>query len=52
MVVYINSQFLGVGEEALGTLLMRAFLKTLPTRRQDLPDHLHQQRRPTNFRGI
>jgi selenium metabolism protein YedF len=29
VVVYINSQFLGVGEEALGTLLMRAFLKTL-----------------------
>jgi selenium metabolism protein YedF len=29
IVVYINSQFLGVGEESLGTLLMRAFLKTL-----------------------
>ena len=29
VVVYINSNFLGVGEEALGTILMRAFLKTL-----------------------
>jgi len=29
IVVYINSQFLGVGDEALGTLLMRSFLKTL-----------------------
>ena len=29
VVVYVNSQFLGVGEDALGTLLMRAFLKTL-----------------------
>jgi selenium metabolism protein YedF len=29
VVVYINSQFLGVGEDTLGTLLMRAFLKTL-----------------------
>jgi len=32
-VVYINSHLLGVGEEALGAILMRAFLKTL----QDLP---------------
>jgi len=29
VVVYINSHLLGVGEEALGTILMRAFLKTL-----------------------
>jgi selenium metabolism protein YedF len=29
VVVYINSNVLGVGEEALGTLLMRAFLKVL-----------------------
>ena len=29
VIVYINSQFLGVGEDTLGTLLMRAFLKTL-----------------------
>lgn len=29
VVVYINSNFLGVGEEALGTILMRSFLKTL-----------------------
>ena len=29
VVVYINSNLLGVGEEALGTILMRAFLKTL-----------------------
>jgi selenium metabolism protein YedF len=29
VVVYINSNLLGVGEEALGALLMRAFLKTL-----------------------
>jgi selenium metabolism protein YedF len=29
VVVYINSQFLGVGEDTLGALLMRAFLKTL-----------------------
>ena len=29
VVVYIHSQFLGVGEDTLGTLLMRAFLKTL-----------------------
>jgi selenium metabolism protein YedF len=28
-VVYINSRFLGVGDDALGTVLMRAFLKTL-----------------------
>jgi selenium metabolism protein YedF len=28
-VVYINSQFLGIGDEALGTILMRSFLKTL-----------------------
>jgi selenium metabolism protein YedF len=29
VVVYINSNLLGVGDEALGTILMRAFLKTL-----------------------
>lgn len=29
VVVYINSQFLGVGDEALGAILMRSFLKTL-----------------------
>jgi selenium metabolism protein YedF len=29
MIVYINSNLLGVGEEALGTILMRSFLKTL-----------------------
>ena len=29
VVVYINSHLLGVGDEALGTILMRAFLKTL-----------------------
>jgi len=29
VVVYINSSLLGVGEEALGTILMRSFLKTL-----------------------
>ena len=29
VVVYINSQFLGIGDEALGTILMRSFLKTL-----------------------
>jgi selenium metabolism protein YedF len=29
VVVYINSNLLGIGEEALGTILMRAFLKTL-----------------------
>ena len=29
VVVYINSNLLGVGEEALGTILMRAFLKVL-----------------------
>ena len=29
MVVYINSQFLGVGEEALGTILIRSFFRTL-----------------------
>jgi selenium metabolism protein YedF len=29
VVVYIHSNLLGVGEEALGALLMRAFLKTL-----------------------
>jgi selenium metabolism protein YedF len=28
-VVYINSHLLGVGDEALGTVLMRSFLKTL-----------------------
>ncbi len=28
-VVYINSQFLGAGDDALGAVLMRAFLKTL-----------------------
>lgn len=29
VVVYINSNLLGVGEEALGAILMRSFLKTL-----------------------
>jgi selenium metabolism protein YedF len=29
VVVYLNSNFMGVGEEALGTILMRSFLKTL-----------------------
>jgi len=29
IVVYINSQFMGIGEEQLGWVLMRAFLKTL-----------------------
>jgi selenium metabolism protein YedF len=29
VVVYINSNLLGVGEEGLGAILMRAFLKTL-----------------------
>lgn len=29
-VVYINSQVLGVGDDALGAILMGAFLKTLP----------------------
>lgn len=29
VVVYINSNLLGIGEEALGTILMRSFLKTL-----------------------
>ena len=29
VVVYINSQFLGIGDEALGSILMRSFLKTL-----------------------
>ena len=29
VVVYINSNLFGVGEEALGTILMRSFLKTL-----------------------
>jgi len=29
VVVYINSHLLGIGEEALGTILMRSFLKTL-----------------------
>jgi len=29
VVVYINSNLLGIGEEALGAILMRAFLKTL-----------------------
>ena len=29
VVVYVNSQFLGVGEEALGTILIRSFFKTL-----------------------
>jgi selenium metabolism protein YedF len=28
-VVYINSQLMGIGEEALGAILMRSFLKTL-----------------------
>jgi selenium metabolism protein YedF len=29
VVIYVNSNLLGVGEEALGTILMRSFLKTL-----------------------
>jgi selenium metabolism protein YedF len=29
VVVYINSHFLGVGDDALGAILMRSFLKTL-----------------------
>ena len=29
VVVYLNSNFMGVGEEALGKILMRSFLKTL-----------------------
>ena len=29
VVVYINSDVLGVGDEALGSFLMKAFLKTL-----------------------
>ena len=29
VVVYLNSQFLGIGDEALGAILMRSFLKTL-----------------------
>jgi tRNA 2-thiouridine synthesizing protein A len=29
VVVYINSHLLGIGDEALGAVLMRAFLKTL-----------------------
>jgi selenium metabolism protein YedF len=28
-VAYINSQFLGIGDDALGAILMRAFMKTL-----------------------
>ena len=29
VLVYVNSQFLGVGEDGLGSILMRSFLKTL-----------------------
>ena len=29
VVVYVNSQFLGVGEDVLGTILIRSFFKTL-----------------------
>ena len=29
IVIYLNSRFLGVGDEALGSVLMRSFLKTL-----------------------
>jgi len=29
VIVYINSQFLGIGDEALGSILMRSFLRTL-----------------------
>jgi selenium metabolism protein YedF len=29
VIVYIHSQFLGIGDEALGTILMRSFLNTL-----------------------
>jgi selenium metabolism protein YedF len=29
VVVYIHSQFLGIGDEALGAILMKSFLKTL-----------------------
>jgi len=29
IVVYLNSRFLGIGDEALGSILMRSYLKTL-----------------------
>jgi selenium metabolism protein YedF len=38
VVVYINSHLLGIGDEALGAILMRAFLKTL----LDLPIKPHR----------
>jgi selenium metabolism protein YedF len=38
IVVYINSNLLGIGDEALGAILMRAFLKTL----LDLPIKPHR----------
>jgi selenium metabolism protein YedF len=38
VVVYINSNLLGIGDEALGAILMRAFLKTL----LDLPIKPHR----------
>jgi selenium metabolism protein YedF len=37
-VLYINSHLLGIGDEALGAILMRAFLKTL----LDLPIKPHR----------
>jgi selenium metabolism protein YedF len=39
VVVYINSDLLGVGDEALGSFLMKAFLKTLLDLEKK-PDHL------------
>ena len=39
MVVYINSDLLGVGDEALGSFLMKAFLKTLLDL-EKMPDRL------------
>jgi selenium metabolism protein YedF len=38
VVIYINSHLLGIGDEALGAILMRAFLKTL----LDLPVKPHR----------
>ena len=38
-VVYINSDLLGIGDEALGSFLMKAFLKTLSDLEKK-PDHL------------
>lgn len=39
VVVYINSELLGVGDEALGSFLMKAFLKTLLDL-EKMPDRL------------